>query len=181
MRARLTTAFLKNGFGSFGKGSIIFAPSRVDGLRNIYVGDNVTIRAMSWLCALKKFDTSKITIGNGCYMGHFFHCTAMNTISIGEKVLIADKVFITDNSHGFQDINIPFMDNPLESKGSVSIGDGTWIGENVCILGASIGSHSIIGANSVVTNNIPGYSIAVGNPAKVIRTYDEKLKRWNKL
>jgi acetyltransferase-like isoleucine patch superfamily enzyme len=179
LKAELITLLLKRGFGSFGKGSIFFQPLRIDGTQFVHIGDNVTIRPKSWLCVLYK--ASRIVIGNGAYIGHLFHCVAMGEITIGEKVLIADKVFLSDNSHGFPDANVPFMDNPIEFKGKVSIGNGTWIGENVCILGASVGSNCIIGSNSVVLNDIPDFSIAAGSPAKVIKRYDHEQKQWNKV
>ena len=66
----------------------------------------------------------------------------------------------------------------MENLRSVSIGDGSWIGENVCILGANIGKHSVIGANSVVLQDIPDYCVAVGSPARVVRKYDFETKKW---
>lgn len=67
------------------------------------------------------------------------------------------------------------MKQPIIQKGTVEIGEGSWIGENVCIIGAHIGRHCVIGANSIVTKNIPDYSIAVGTPAK---DYDFEKKEW---
>jgi len=179
LKGELLTLFIKWGFGSFGKGSIIYKPLRIDGMPNIYVGDKVIIRHLSWFY-VQETDAAKLTIGNGCYLGHSFHCAAIDDMVIGEKVLIADKVFLSDNTHGFQNVSIPYMENPIEVKGKVSIGDGSWIGENVCILGAKVGSHCIIGANSVVTSDIPDYSIAVGIPARVVKKFDHGQQKWVK-
>ena len=66
-------------------------------------------------------------------------------------------------------------------KHDVEIGEGSWLGENVCVLGAIIGRHCVIGANSVVTKDIPDYSIAVGAPAKVIKRYDFTTNSWQKI
>ena len=69
----------------------------------------------------------------------------------------------------------------VTQKRDVVIGNGSWIGEHVCIIGASIGRHCVIGANSVVTRDIPDYSVAVGSPAIVIKKYDFKLNKWIKV
>ena len=66
-------------------------------------------------------------------------------------------------------------------KKPVIIGEGSWIGENVCIIGASVGKHCVIGANAVVTKDIPDYCVAVGTPAKIIKKYDTKIKKWIKV
>ena len=74
--------------------------------------------------------------------------------------------------------DIPYMDQTLSSQ-PVIIEDGCWIGEKVCIMpGVTIGRKSIIGAGSIVTKSIPGYCIAVGNPAKVIKKYNFKSHNW---
>lgn len=58
------------------------------------------------------------------------------------------------------------------------IGEGSWIGENVCVIGASVGRHCVIGANAVVTKDIPDYSVAVGAPARVIKKYNFNRGAW---
>ncbi|HHQ4611724.1 MULTISPECIES: DapH/DapD/GlmU-related protein [Aeromonas] len=63
----------------------------------------------------------------------------------------------------------------------MNIGDNVWIGEGVSIVGASIGRNSVVGANSVVTHDIPEYSVAVGSPARVIKQYNFEMKRWEKV
>ena len=73
------------------------------------------------------------------------------------------------------------MHQPIKHIGDVEIGDGSWLGENVCILGASIGRNCIIGSNSVVTKDIPDYCIAIGSPAKIIKRYNLKTKEWQKV
>jgi len=180
LRGELLTFFLKWNFGQFGKGSILYKPLRIDGMKNIFVGDNVIIRHLSWFY-VQGNESTKVVIGDGCYLGHFFHCAALGEIKIGKKVLFADKVFITDNAHGFQNVEMAYMDNPMEFKENISIGDGSWIGENVCILSASVGSHCIVGSNSVVTSSIPDYCVAVGSPAKVIKRYDHQQQEWVKV
>ena len=91
---------------------------------------------------------------------------------------MADKVFISDASHVFKNVSLPIFSQGMEMVNPVYIGDESWIGENVCIIGAKIGKHCVIGANSVVLHDIPDYSVAVGSPAKVIKKYDFETKEW---
>jgi acetyltransferase-like isoleucine patch superfamily enzyme len=81
-------------------------------------------------------------------------------------------VFISDNDHSYSDLDLPIIQQPIKFKKNVSIGSGSWIGENVCIIGASIGRNCVIGANSVVTKDVPDFSVVAGNPAKVIKTIE---------
>ena len=124
-------------------------------------------------------------IGENCEMGDMTHIVALESVTIGNNVLIASKCFISDTSHGnykgdFQDSpdSIPKERELITSP--VIIGDNVWIGENVVILaGAEVGAGSIIGANSVITKRIPAHSIVVGNGI-VIKKYDEVKKEWIK-
>jgi len=108
----------------------------------------------------------------------------MKSMKIGSNVLFASNVFISDHTHGNysgKNQSSPFQapnDREITCQ-DVEIGDRVWIGENVAILmGVSIGESSIIGANSVVTKNIPAFSIAVGSPARVIKAWDKSIEQW---
>ena len=96
-------------------------------------------------------------------------------------MLTADKVYISDNVHDYHNIEIPVKEQPIVQKKEVCIGEGAWLGENVCVIGASVGKHSVVGANSVVTKDIPDYCVAVGIPARVIKKYDFDKKEWIKI
>lgn len=122
-----------------------------------------------------------MSIGKGTVIGRFAHIVSIDNVAIGERVLIADSVYISDNLHSFDDIEKSVIDQPVSSIGSVKIGDNVWIGEGVSIVGASIGRNSVVGANSVVTHDIPEYSVAVGSPARVIKQYNFETNRWEKV
>jgi acetyltransferase-like isoleucine patch superfamily enzyme len=92
--------------------------------------------------------------------------------------LTANNVYISDNLHSYEDISVPVIKQPVRFKKAVLIGSGSWIGENVSIIGASVGRNCVIGANSVVTRDIPDYSVAVGAPAVVIRQFDQRAGAW---
>ena len=153
---------------------------RVDGKENITIQKNVIIQRMTWIAAVPLTNDSKchLFIGEGSIIGHFNHIFAVGEIEIGMNVLTADKVFISDNQHEFLDTTVPILSQGIKQLSKVQIGDGSWLGENVCILGASIGKNCVIGANSVVTKDIPDYCVAVGNPARVIKKFDSVSESW---
>lgn len=143
---------------------------------NIYIGKETLIEKGNILTVWEKrkvTDNPTITIGEYCDIGQFCHITCVNKIVIGNNVLTGRWVTITDNSHGeFNKEQLPLAPKkrPVVSKGPVIIEDDVWIGDKVTILpGVKIGKGSIIGANAVVTKDIPQYCMAVGNPAKVIK------------
>lgn len=119
----------------------------------------------------------QILIGNNVSFNFDCHIACVNKISIGNNVLIASKVFITDHFHGKTDeesLNVAPNDRKLYSKGAVIIEDNVWIGEGVAILpNVVIGKNSVIGANSVVNKSFPENSVIGGNPAKLIKRIAE--------
>lgn len=117
--------------------------------------------------------TPQIIIGDNVSMGYSCQINCINKIVIGNNVLFGSNVFITDHSHGTQNIDEIYISpnkRTLYSKGPVVLGDNVWIGQNVSIMpDVVIGEGCIIGANSVVTHDIPAFSIAAGCPAKIIK------------
>jgi len=158
-------------WGHIGKRSKIIQPMRLRNVHNIQVGVNVIISRFAFLITLQESETvvPQLTIGDGCRIGHMNHIACIREVRIGANVLTADRVFISDHSHGFSDINVPILQQPLKSKGEVSIGEGTWIGENACVISCHIGRNCVIGSNAVVLGDVPDYCVAVGAPARIIR------------
>lgn len=173
---------IRNKFEYFGKGAYVPISTKIEFPENIYIGEKISLGRMSWLAAnpLTQLENCSLKIGNGSYIGNFAHIYATHKIEIGNEVLIADKVYISDNLHSFETITIPIIKQPIKQLEEVIIGDGAWIGENVCIIGASVGKQSVIGANSVVNKSIPDYCIAVGAPAKIIKRYSFEKQAWLK-
>ena len=180
--SRVFKFFYRSKFKDFGKKSNIFFPLKLNGIENISIGDNVQIAYKTWLAAvpLNGDINCSLQIMDGCQIGNFNHIYATKSIIIGKNVLTADRVYITDNLHSYEDIELPILKQPIKQIGKVEIGEGSWLGENVCILGARIGKHCVIGANSVVTKDIPDYSVAVGIPARIIKRYCFDKKEWIK-
>jgi len=128
--------------------------------------------------------TPILLIGDNVQINDYVHIAVAKGVYIGDNTLIASKVFISDHNHGNYTGNnqsspmTPPIERELFSK-EVKIGSNVWIGEFVSILpGVTIGDGSIIGSMSVVTKDIPEFSIAVGSPAKVIKKYDKDTNKW---
>jgi acetyltransferase-like isoleucine patch superfamily enzyme len=162
--------------------------ARVNRLAGIFGGENITLKSnvliwdYTWLAALSPNKSGvELIIGEGTTIGRFNHIYATKKVEIGKNVLTADKVYISDSSHEYQNINIPVKNQPIKQMEAVYIGDGSWIGENVCIMGAKIGKNCVIGANSIVSKDIPDYSVAVGIPAKVIKQYNPQSDEWESI
>ena len=172
--------FYKFRFGYYGKKSVVFCPLKLDECKSIYIDDNVVISDKAWLMGGDKEEIT-LRIAKGTRIGNFAHIIAKHMVYIEESVLIADKVFISDCTHSYEDINVPVTDQGIRMLNDVHIGKGSWIGEGVCICGAKIGKHCVIGANSVVTKDIPDYSVAAGSPAIVVKKYDFNRETWVKV
>ena len=164
----------------------------VSGHKNISLGNNFRAGHSFRLEAITSYADQKfdpvVTIGDNVFINDYVHIGCVNNVKIGNNVLMASKIFISDHNHGYygssqcdlhQSPEIPPAHRLLSSDASVCIGDNVWIGESVSILaGSDIGRGSIIGANSIVSGAIPPFSIAVGVPAVVIKVYCDIDKVW---
>ncbi len=180
---RIFSLVFSRSFKKFGSRCSVYRPDIIEGEQYISLYDNVSIGSGCWLLCLPTTANPKphMSIGKGTVIGRFAHIVSIDNVAIGERVLIADSVYISDNLHSFGDIEKSVIDQPVSSIGNVKIGDNVWIGEGVSIVGASIGRNSVVGANSVVTRDIPEYSVAVGSPARVIKQYNFETNRWEKV
>lgn len=178
IKIRLYTGYYSHEFKAFGNNSIIkplFQMTR--GLEYISVGNDAYLGQSLQLTAWDRFGDQtfkpQIVIGNNSAIGDNSHITAINSIIIGDNVLTGKRILITDNSHGASEpelLETAPNQRPLYSKGPIVIEDNVWIGEKATILpGVRIGRGAIIGANAVVTKDIPPYALAGGNPAKIIK------------
>jgi acetyltransferase-like isoleucine patch superfamily enzyme len=95
--------------------------------------------------------------------------------------MFAQNVVVSGLNHGYQDINTPPSLQPVETK-PISIGDEVWIGANVVITaGVTIGKHAVVAAGSVVTKDVPDFSIAAGNPARILKQYNSETMQWERI
>jgi len=167
----------------------IDSSANLRGLKCIKIGRNFHAGKNLWLDAVTFYRgqcfNPKIIIGNNVGVQDFVHIGATNYVEIGDNVLFASKVYVSDHNHGIyygedqsSPIEPPFI-RKLTANQEVIIGENVWVGDAVTILpGVHIGKGSIIGANSVVTRDISEFSIAVGVPARVIKKYDVAIGKW---
>lgn len=168
---------LRRGFRTCSNNVIFERHVVVIGAEFINIGEGTTLQQFTYLTAWGTYENKElnpeITIGKNCNIGAFNHITSTNKISIGNGLLTGKWVTITDNSHGvisYEDMQMPPQRRNVMSKGPVSIGNNVWIGDKATILpGVVIGDGAIIGANSVVTKDVPAYSVVGGNPAKILK------------
>ena len=174
-------------FFLFKNAKIIRFPIRIRGKKFISVGKGFTT---GFNCRIDAYSNKKekvIYIGENVQINDYVHIGAIEKIEIGDNVLIASKVFITDHNHGSYsgiDNDSPFSipKNRKLYSSKVVIEKNVWLGEFVSVLpGVRIGEGSIIGTMSVVNKNIPPFSIAVGSPARVIKKYNKDSKIWEKI
>ena len=172
-------AYVKKQFGYVGKKVFFERLLRIQGGQNIYIDNDVHVHRGTWLAAVSlNNDKPNLSINSRCVIGYYNHIFATRKIIIEKNVITAKNVYISDNLHSYEDVLIPISEQPVKQLKNVVIGEGSWLGENVCIIGASIGKHCVVGANAVVTHDVPDYSVVVGVPARVIKHYDFEKKMW---
>lgn len=172
----------------FPKARLIRFPFDIRGKKYIKYGKNFTTGTGCRIEAYKFNEKEpKLKIGDNVQINDYVHFSCAESLIIGDDVLIASKVYITDLNHGSysgaeqskpQDI---VKERRIYTK-PVKIGNNVWIGENVSILsGVEVGENAILGANSVVTKNVPKNCIAVGNPARIIKIYNNSNEKWENI
>ena len=186
IRDKIFTLLYRSSFKKLAPKSTLAMPFSVEGARFISVEQEVYVKPNAWFLAIDNatnysFSDPKLSIGEKTYIGRNAHIVALNSIKIEKNVLMGDNVYIADNFHRFDRVDLPYKDQEIGFKSEVIIGEGTWLGENVCVISSKIGKQCIVGANSVVLHDIPDYCMAVGSPAKVIKTYDHTSNEWIKI
>ena len=172
-------------FRRIGSGSFVSPFIQGIGLDCISLGRGSRISRNTRLLALKSYGTQQfspqITIGDNVSVG--FGCTlsCVNRLDIGDDVTIGDNVYIADSGHAYSNPVLGVLNQPL-LVGNISIGKGAWIGYGAFVSGdVSVGEHSVIGANSVVTRNVEAYTVVAGVPARPIKRFDHATACWVRL
>lgn len=164
-------------FHSFGHKSVIcWPPTTILNEAHIAIGAGTMIGphvalSVGMVKDQEILHTPVVRIGDRCLIGRGSGIVAHFCIEIGDDVWTGHHVYITDQNHGYEDVSLP-ISRQSQPERAVRIGDRSWIGHGSVILpGVTIGHHVVVGANSVVTKDIPDYCVAVGAPARVVRRY----------
>lgn len=171
--AKLFCLLSARAFASYGRHSVLALPVRVAGARYIRIGDGVFIGPGSFLHAERGSSTPcTLHIEDGVRATSNLTISATSDVTIKKNVLIAPNVYIADHSHRYGEIGKPVVEQGDLPARPVEIGEGAWIGFGVLICpGVRIGRGAVIGANSVVRDDVPDYCVAVGAPARVVKQF----------
>ena len=160
-----------------GKGSIVRSRTRIDvfPFNKFQLGEKSLIEDFSTI----NNGVGDVYIGNESVVG--IGCTVIGPVNIGNHVIMAQNIVVSGLNHGYEIIDIP----PSEQKtitNLITIMDDVWIGANCVVTsGVTIGKHAVIGAGSVVTKDVPPFSVSVGNPARVVKQYNFETAKWERI
>lgn len=174
-----------HGYGSIGRGSYILKPMRVIGKKNIYIGDYCSILHQARMETVSGWEQSEfhgeIRIGNHTSIEQNCHIIAADKLIIGDDCVLSSQVYVADCGHSCDIMEGSVMSQPLFVK-KTSIGDSCFIGTGAKIMpGVKLGSHVVVGANAVVTKDVPDYTMVAGVPAQPIKRYDTAEKQWKRI
>ena len=148
--------------------------SRIDVMPfiNFVLGDNSTIEDFSTI----NNGVGDVLIGQRSRIG--MGNVLIGPVTIGNDVILAQNIVLSGLNHGYEDIHLPPHKQPVTKK-KITLEDEVWIGANVVVVaGVTIGKHAIVAAGSVVTKDVPAYSVVAGNPAKIIKQYNVQTGKW---
>ena len=161
----------------FGKGSLIRSKARMDlfPFKRFSLGERAVIEDF---CTIANA-VGDVNVGHDTRVG--LGCTVIGPVNIGSQVIIAQNVVMSGMNHTYTNINVPIRLQKVTIS-AINIEDEVWIGANAVITaGVTIGMHSVVAGGSVVTKNVPSYSVVAGNPAKVIKRFDFLAGEWVKV
>ena len=169
-RSKAFSLLAGGSFAAFGPRTVVQTPVRIEGEGRMRLGSDVFVGADSWLHVVGDADGPvALEIGDGTSIVGHCVLSAVESVRLGERVLLARGVYISDHSHARQDAGRAVLDQGVDGVSPVEIGDGAWLGENVVVCpGVTIGPRAVVGANSVVTTDVPAGAVAVGAPARVV-------------
>lgn len=177
-RPRLWVKWFLNPFvHKKGKSARICRYSRMDVMpfNNFVLGDNSTIEDF---CTINN-GVGDVLIGHRSRIG--MGNVLIGPVTIGNDVILAQNIVMSGLNHGYEDIHLPPHNQPV-TKRKITLEDEVWIGANVVVVaGVTIGKHAVVAAGSVVTKDVPAYSVVAGNPAKIIKQYNPQTHVWERM
>lgn len=173
-------------FAEFGKNSVIWPPLTVAAPDRVAIGDSVSIGRGAWLSinasAANREGKPMLVMGSGVNFGTGAFIVCAERVEIGPDVLAANNVFIADTYHQYRDPDRPVLGQGMVPPRPVRIEAGAFLGVNAVVLpGVTIGERAYVGAGAVVTHDVPPRSVVVGNPARVVRQWDDASHSWTRV
>ena len=169
--------------GAIGEGSYIPFPHRIHGGRRIRIGKRLRIGRNAYLHAIESYGAQcfspEILIGDDVYIGPSCYIAAVNRIEIQNGCVLSEGAYVSDVAHGMDPEKGLIMKQTLASRGTVIIGEHSFIGLRAAIMpGVHLGPHCIVGTGAVVTRSHPSYSVIVGNPGRCVKRFDPAAQEW---
>lgn len=167
-------------FASFGPYSeLADPPLSIVNPEGIHIGAFVRIGAFAVIEALDPGRGATVRIGDGAYIGNFARITGVGEVVIGEEAMLADRVYVSDTNHVYENVTQPIKRQGLRDGRRVEIARGAWVGIGAVIVGGvRVGEGAVVGANTVVTEDVADFTVVAGNPAVVVREHDGDTWRW---
>lgn len=181
----VTKVYYKKMFNRLGAGSLIRSPLNITNPKSISIGDNVWmgvgLRMEAQTGWFGQIFTPDLVIEDNVSIEQNATISCANKVVIGRNTVISFDVFITDNDHAYEKIDVPVMLQPLIVKKTI-IGENCFIGSGAKLLaGTVLGKQCIVGSNSVVRGEFPDYCVIVGSPARVLKRYNAQSGHWERV
>ncbi|HEX6460196.1 MAG TPA: acyltransferase [Thermoleophilaceae bacterium] len=170
-------------FAAFGQGSMIAPPAMVPCPRLIEIGEGVFVMPGAWLSVMEEHNgrnyEPRLRIGDRVSLGRDAVVACIGSVEIEDDVLSADRIFIGDTYHDYRNPRMPVARQHLIDPRPVRIGRGAFLGVGAIVLpGVTVGENGYVGAGAVVTEDVPPRSVVVGNPARVVKRWDDAAGEW---
>lgn len=167
-RDRAFSLAMRSSFQSMGARTRLSLPIQLVGAERVTLGSRVYFGPGCWL--LTHEPQGSLEIGDDTSIAGYCVLSAAASVRIGRSVLFARNVYIADHRHGFELGDTPIIDQPLADIRPVVVQDGAWLGQNVVLLpGVTVGANAVVGANSVIREDVPPRSVVAGAPGRVLR------------
>jgi acetyltransferase-like isoleucine patch superfamily enzyme len=167
VRDRGFSMAMRSSFQSMGPHSRLSLPIQLEGTKRVTIGAHVYLGPGCWL--LTHEPAGNLEIGDGTSIAGYCVFSAASSVRIGRKVLFARNVYIADHRHGYEHDDQPVLEQGIADIRPVVVEDGAWLCQNVVILpGVTIGAGAVVGANSLVRDDVPARCVAVGSPARIV-------------
>jgi acetyltransferase-like isoleucine patch superfamily enzyme len=167
-RDRTFSLAMRSSFASLGARTRLSLPIQLVGAERITLGSRIYFGPGCWL--LTHGPEGRLEVGDDTSIAGYCVLSAATNVRIGRSVLFARNVYIADHRHGFELDDTPIIDQPLANIRPVVVEDGAWLGQNVVLLpGVTVGRGAVVGANSVIREDVPPRSVVAGAPGRVVR------------